>query len=159
MGSDSNLCVCVSVTFCGRCRGTAVWLWCPLAAVPLDRSHTRRHPSPTHHLKCTRTHTCKAQKEQNMYQYAPQTPIISDANSISSTTESSQESRLVHYTDYSGQFLLVPMQILYLHTVFPVMNTNSYKVLKDLQGKLIPSMELQSFFLHFIFSQLQPRLS
>ena len=45
------MCVCVRVTFCGKCRGTAVWLWCPLAAVPLDRSHTHRHPSPTHHLK------------------------------------------------------------------------------------------------------------
>lgn len=45
-----GVCGCASITFCGRCRGTAVWLWCPLAAVPLDRSHTPRHPSLTHHL-------------------------------------------------------------------------------------------------------------
>lgn len=48
------------ITFCGRCRGTAVWQWCPLAAVPPDRWHTRRHPWPTRHLRearCTEDRT------------------------------------------------------------------------------------------------------
>lgn len=84
----------------------------------------------------THTHT-----EQNMYQYAPRTPITPAAYQ----TQQREESSLVHHTDYSGSFLLVPVQMLCLHT-------NSYSLETICaQGKLKKYVNCsQGWALHYM---------